>query len=337
MAPIRVESDYQITIEKQSAWNTAIDTAPIGLPCTDLIITMEADKHIIPRDHGARYDREEDAFHDTAATIPTAKCSFPVTPNLLKNLLGGLLQSTPAWAPTGSAYDLYPVATSAIPTMGATAAATLSSEGYFYTLTKKSPTASYSERITNAVIRSLTFSLHHTENHGVLWADCEFVGTAYTNTANPSGTVTQEPLTSVYAWGDLDIVTYDAQSLFSDFVSMKLDMTWGAKMANDSPRGYMQFPRFEATCQVVAGQSTAMTNARGYLRSQAVSTGRPLVLSWGDGTISSAGEMNITVFGRVDEFSDDDRAEGEVCSMTLAAHKGAGATEYPVRFAFYAA
>jgi hypothetical protein len=299
---------------------------------------MEADKHIIPRDHGARYDREEDAFHDTSATFPTAKCSFPVTSNILKTVLPGLLQATPAWSPTGAVYDMYPVATSAIPLMGATAATTLSSEGYHYTIIKKSPTASYSEKITNAVIRNMKLSLHPTENYGVLWAECEFIGTTYTNTDNTTLGETQEALTRtlMYPWGDLDIVLYGAQSLFSDFVSFSLDMTWGAKLSSDSPRSYMQFPRFESTCQVTAGQCAAMTTARASLRSQAVSDSKAITFTWGDGTASEAGELSISVFGRVDDFNDDDRAEGEVCTMTIAGNKG-GAGEYPVSFSFYAA
>lgn len=341
MAPIRVESDFVITIEKQATWNTAVDSAPIGLPSADLIITMEADKHIIPRDRGVRYAHEADSFHDTSATFPTSKLSFPVTSNILKNVLGGLLQSNPAWSPTTNVYDMYPVASSAIPLMGATAASSLSSEGYFYTLTKKSPTASLTERITNAVPRSMSLSLHPTDNYGVLWCDMEFVGTTYTATANPSGSVTQEALTStlIYPWGGLDYVTYDGTSLFSDFVSFNLDMTWNAQLASGNPRGYMIFPKFEATATVTAGQNAALATAKGYLRSQAVSTGRPLVLTWGDGSSdpNAAGEMIITCFGRVDSFDDNDRAEGEVMTMGLACEQGAGGTEYPVRFQFYAA
>lgn len=334
MAGIRQEGDFRCTIEKQSAWGTPISTAPVGLPTEDLQITMEGDRHIIPVDRGIRFNHEDDRFVDTASSIPVARFSCPITSNLLKVALGGLLQKSTAWAAASSVYTMYPEAPANLPLCRT------SSEGYFYTITRRSPTASQSERISDAVLRRLKLSLHPTNNNGLLWGEFEFVGTTYTHSANPSESITQESLsaTTRYSWGDLDDVIYDGGAdMLNDFISFELDMTFGAKFVGDSVRGEMHFPRFEGTATLVAGQNSITQACEAYRRSQAISTGRPLALKWGDGTVSTAGEMNITLFTHVNTFDDSDRGEGEIHTVTFNLEQGGTASEYPVEFKFYAA
>jgi len=334
MAGIRNRADFRYTIERQTTWGTPVDTAPIGLPCADLSITLEGDEHKIDVDRGIRVDHEDDTFIDTASMVPVARCSMPITSGMLKVLLPGLLQKTTDWTAAANVWDLFPTVPASIPLMRT------SNQGYFYTLTKRSPTASLSERITNAVLRRLKLSLSAKENKGVLWGDLEFVGTTFSDTANPSGSITQDPLGSTvrYGWGDLASVLYDGgASILTDFVSFELDMTWNAELAGDTGRGEMLFPRFEANCTLVAGQNAVTQACKAYSRSQAVSTGRPLVLRWGDGTVSTAGEMDLTVFTQVKSFDDTDRSKGETHKIEFMAKQGGGATEYPVRFQYFAA
>lgn len=257
MAGIRQEGDFRCTIERQAAWGTPIDTAPIGLNTEDLQITLEGDRHKPPVDRGIRFDYEDDRFVDTASTIPVARFSGPITYGMLKNVLPGLLQKVTNWTVSGgAAADLFPEVPANLPTPRAI---TSTAGGYCFTITRRSPTASQSERISDAILRRLKISLHPTNNSGLLWGEFEFIGSTYAHSANPSGSITQDTMaaTSVYTWGSLDDVILDGGAdLLTDFVSFELDMTFGAKFAGDTPRGEVLFPRFEATCTATFGQNT---------------------------------------------------------------------------------
>lgn len=341
MAGIRQEGDFRCTIERQAVWGTPINTAPIGLNTVDLKITHEGDRHMIPVDRGIRFDYEDDRFVDTASTFPVCSFSCPITTGMLKTVLPGLLQNASNWTVATGAVDMFPQVPASLPTPRAI---TGTSGGYAYSIVRRSPTASQSERISDAICRRLKISLHPTNNGGLLWGEWEFIGTTYTHTLNlvpgDSPSITQDSLAATvrYSWGDLDDVLVDGGAdLLTDFVSFELDMTFGAKFAGDTPRGEVLFPRWESTFTGVFGQNTQTQAYEAYSRSQAISTGRPIVIRWGDGTLSEAGEMNLTIFGNVESFDDSDRAEGETHTIVIKGEQGGTSTEYPVRFNYYTA
>lgn len=343
MAGIRQEGDFRCTIERQAAWGTPINTAPIGLNTVDMKISLAGDEHKVPVDRGIRFDHEDDRYIDTAATIPVCTFSCPITTGMLKTVLPGLLQNASNWTVATGAVDMFPQSPANLPTPRAI---TGTSGGYAYSIVRRSPTASQSERISDAVCRRLKLSLHPTNNGGLLWGEWEFIGTTYTHTLNlvpgDSPAITQDPLSATvrYSWGDLDAVTYaGGSSILTDFVSFELDMSFGAKFAGDTPRGEVLFPRFEATLNLTVGQNTSTQACEALSRATTISSGTPILFRWGDGTLSEAGEFNLTCFGYVapDGFDDTDRAEGETHKVKFMLEQGGTATEYPVRFNYYTA
>ncbi len=340
MAGVRNEGDFQCTIERQATWGTPISTAPIGLNTVDLKITHDGDRHIVPVDRGIRFNHEDDRFVDTASTFPVCSFSAPFTHGMMKTVLPGLLQKATNWTVSGATV-FYPAAPADLPTPRAI---TGTAGGYAYTIGRRSPTASQGERISDAICRRLKISLHPTNNNGLLWGEWEFIGTTYSHSVDlapdASPDPTQDPLTATtgrLAWANLaDVIVDGGADLLTDFVSFELDMTFGAKFAGDTPRGEVLFPRFEATLTATFGQNTQTQAYEALMRSQAISTGHTIIFKWGDGTVSSAGELNLTFHGNVETFDDSDRSEGETHKITLSGEQGAaGVTESPVYFSTY--
>lgn len=343
MAGIRQESDFRCTIVRQTAWGTPVTSTIVGLNTEDMQIMLEGDRHIVGVDRGIRVNHEDDRFVDTASSIPTVKFSCPITSGMLKTVLPGLLQTgTTDWAPTSSVYTMYPTTPDLLPAPRAGASAP---DGYFFTIERQSPTAGITERISDCICKSLKLSLHPTNNGGLLWGEWEFFGTTFTKTATAGTGITQDSLAATlrYTWGNLTSVKLDGgATLLSDFQSFETSLTYGAKLAGDTPRGEVLFPRFEGTLNTAFGQqpigTTIIYDLQADMRSQAISTGKALAFHWGDGTPSSVGELSLTFFGSVEKFDDSDRKEGEVHNVTFTLEQGSSVSAEPaVKFVFYAA
>lgn len=333
MAGIRQQGDFQHCIERQTAWGTPVDSSPGGMITNNLVINAAPDEHNTMHDRGLRFEDEADTFSDTASTIPTAEADVTVDVGFLIDYLPGLLQKSTSWAAAASIYNIYPISG-----VGTLPLCRTSDEGYFYTITKRSPTVNLSEKLSDAIMRRCVLTIHpkNGQTPGALSAKCEWIGTTYTNTANPSGTVTHDELTTIYKWGSIGDVSIGGTTIKDDFISAEIDMTFNAKLMGDVPTGEAHFPKFEAKVTLVAAQNTTTGAFKSTIRSRAIDTATPIVIRWGDGTLSSNGELNITCFGVPTDFDDTDRTEGEVHTVTFRCVGGTLASnEHPVRFNFY--
>lgn len=336
MAGIRQQGDFQHTIEGQAAWDTPIDTAPIGLITNNLVINMEPDVHDTPHDRGLRFMDEADSFADTEASTGTAEADVTVTPTFITDILPGLLQKTSAWTDTAGVWDFYSISSVANVPLCRT-----SDQGYFYTITKRSPTASHSERLSNAVMRRCVLTIHPKNGNtpGSLSAKCEWIGTTYTNTANPSASITHDEVTTLYKWGGIVAVSYNGTSILDDFISAEFDFTFGAKFIGDVPTGEVAFPKFECKTTFTVSQNSTIGALKSTIRNRAIDTAVPFVIDWSAaGTMADAGDLKITAFGYPTEFNDTDRAEGEVQTVTMMSYGGTLASnEHPLRIQAYVA
>ena len=232
-----IQADYAYSVEKQAAWGTAIDTTPIGLPSTDFMIGRDPGNITIPRHDGTRGTSESKAYNDSALKIPTCKFSMPATPQLLTYLMPGILQCSTAYTAASDVWTMFTQQRAALPMPKAT------NEGYFFTLTARSPVASTSKQLKDAIMTSCKLSIAPDAHDGVLWMDTEWIGSTWTELANPSGTITQASLASLYKWVDLDAFTLGGQSMLASLVSAEFDITAGAHFKNDVPTGEVSFPR----------------------------------------------------------------------------------------------
>lgn len=331
MAGRKTNRDYQYTYEKQATWGTAIDTSPVGLALPDLEIKLEANDQTVERARGLRYDVTSDSWQDTAGKIASWKFTQPhiVTPTFLKDLLPGVLQkSSTGWAAVGNVWTMFPEVPANIPTPAAT------NDGYFYTLTRNSNRASDDEYIKNALITSMKFSVHPSENHGVLVCEAEGIGQGFTRGATVSGTVGQLDLAQRYAWSSIGTFEYNAFNLLPDFHSMEFTISYGGKYLRDLPAGDAVFPFFtvSGSFTVLAGTNTEAIE--GYYYSQASGTAYLLKCYFGDGTVSSAGELNLDFYTKLTSC-EPNMTDGEHYTFGFKGELGATASNYPFQAKFY--
>ena len=322
----KVKQDYTFTYERQAAYGTAIDTAPVGIPTEDMTFKQEPNVHRFMRAMGTRGIKEENAWNDTFGVFPTASVSMRMTPQLMSEMLPGILQDSTDYETDVGVWTMFTNNHADLPLLS-------DDEGYFYTITRNSPEVLNDEYITDAVPSSLKLTVDPTANDGVLVGDFEFFGSAYTRGVTVAGVITNAPLTEQYQWGEIAAVSFDSNDILSDFISCEFNITNGAKHASDLPTGEVVFHKWEVTGQlkILAGSTTEAMKT--LVLSSAVSTGKELVVSFGDGTVSSAGEMDITSFCLLTNW-ESDYEEGEVITFDFEGVFG-GAGEYPFEVSFF--
>lgn len=323
----KVQSDYTFTIERGSTWGTAVASSPLGIPTENMDMKLDPTAHRLNRANGVRGQHEDNTWQDTFASIPTASFSTLVTPQVLNVIAPGMLQSSSDWEDTANVWSVYTNNYANLPSPKS------DDDGYFYTLVRNSPEALDDERVASMVMSSMKFSIGPTDNEGILAMDTEWIGKGYTLGVTSAGSITDMALTNSYKWGDIGIVSYDTANLTSDFISAEWNVSNGAKLVQDLPTGEVVLPRWEVTgsFQVAAGADTDTMKA--LCSSSDVTTAKPFVVSFGDGTVSSAGELNITCHCYLTEWSSD-YAEGEVVTFNFEGVFG-GVSEYPIELEYY--
>ena len=334
MSTFRNVHDYQFTLERETTWGTAVDSAPIGLATENLEIGISPDEHNIMRARGNRGISEADMWLDTNRMIPTAKFGCVATPTNLQTLVPGILQKATDWAAAANLWTYYTANYADLPTPKA------SNSGYFYTLTKRSPDSSNSEKVTSAVMRSMKFSVHPTDNQSSLYLETEWFGKAFSRGNNPSGTVTQESLASVpYLWSNLVTASYGATNILAELRSAEINVTAGAKFAFDNPAGAVIFPMWEVGGQfTIAGGSDAET-LKALCLSSAVSTADTLTLGWntGGGAPNADDEITLASFCYLTNYKTDD-SDLELVTFDFKGVFGTiASSEYPFVFKNYQA
>lgn len=324
-----VLKDYKFCIERQVTWGTAIDTSPLLLPTDEMFVELEAGTHTIPRTTGNRWDTEGAAFADSSTMIPKVTFRVPATPEINNIVIPWMLQKNADYAAAANVWTYIPQAQSALP-----APRTSTTEGYFYTLTAKSPIASKSIIMKDAICTSLKLMVHHSENQKMAYWEVEAIGRGYSHGANPSGTIgTTLDLDIRYPWIEIDHFTVNGTDQPNDFVSMETTISYGAKFQNDVPTGEIVFPELTTSGNFVVCGNANTEALKTLVHTSAVDNAIALLLQWGDGTISAAGEWNTEQYIRLTKFTVE-RREGEVITFEYVG-LGGGATEFPFKSVHY--
>jgi len=328
----KVKLDYTFTYEREAAYDTPVDSAPVGIPTEDMTFKQEPNTHRFMRAMGTRGVDEENAWNDTFGVFPTASVSVRMCPQIMQELMPGILQDSTNYETVGGKWTMFTNNYADLPSPRTTG------DGYFYTLTRNSPDTANDEYLTSAIPTSLKLSIDPSANDGVLIGDFEFIGKDYTREATHSGTITDAPLTEQYQWGEITAVKLTTPSagetnMINDFVSCEFNITNGAKYVSDLPEGEVVFPKWEVTGQLKVIAGTTTEEMKTLVLASLVNTGMPLVISFGDGTVSEPGEMNITSHIYLTNW-ESDFEEGEVITFDFEGVFG-GAGEYPFKVEFW--
>jgi hypothetical protein len=323
VAGVEVLRDFRFTIERQTTWGTVVDSAPIGLPTDEMFVKLDSGNHVIPMATGTPWDVEAHSFNDSSIMIPKVTFKVPATPQLLTLFMPAILQKSADYTAASDVWTYIPQLVASRPLMRG------SNQGYFYTLTARSANANKSIRMHDAVCTSLKRMIHPTNDDKVCYLELEFIGRGYTIAANPSGTVTDASLATLYKWIDLDAFTINGSAMITDFVSLETTISYGAKFRNDVPTGEIVFPKLETSGQFVVASNSNTDTLKGLCKTNAVSNAIPMLLQWGDGTVGSAGEWNTEEYIQLLDH-ESDRAEGENITFQFRGN-GGGSGEYPFK------
>jgi hypothetical protein len=343
--PIVVQKDYTLTLERGATYNTAIDTAPIGLPSEDMQITQEPTAHELKRAWGVRGASDVSMWQNSSTTMPKATFAMPFTPSLLSGMLPALLQKSPNWAPAASVFTQYPVNYSGMPSPKT------DNSGYFYTLTKRSQVASKSVQIATALMSQIKLSIHPTDNEGCLWGETEWVGVGYSRVANPSASVTHATVSGRYDWSSIGSVTisgtgtggYGNIDLTTDFISANWTVTAGAKTVRDIPTTEFVFPEWAIEGEFVVSANTNTETLKlacgvGGTSSAGSNPGQAsdFKVRWGStDTIAAAGQLKIMTHCYLQGYTSD-YAEGEVITYKFKGCFGSNTiTQAPIIFTYH--
>jgi len=333
MSAIKTQRDFQFTFEKQSTWDTAIDSAPIMILTEDMPINIEPNNHNVRIARGIRGDHEKDNWNDLVGSIPTATVTSYITPTLLSGLLPAMMQKTsPTWSGVANIWNVYTVdSCSNWPNPAQ------DGDGYFYTLARRSCVSNGSVRIKNAVPTNYTFTISETDNEGALYLSSEWIGQGYQSGQSLTGTVRSTTISGAYSFANIGAVSWGAYDLTDAFVSAEISITNGARYVRDLPSGPIVFNGWEVTGNFVVASTSNTETMKGLCQSASAEDARTLTISFGDGTVNSAGELNITVFSYLNSFTED-FSEGETITFNFRGVFGTTASnEYPAKFQFHSA
>lgn len=297
---IVVQRDWQFSVEKQAAWDTAeTGGSPIGLPLEDMPIKLPPGNMTIPHSSGTRSLSEISMYNDSSGVIATATMPvMPVTPQTLTALLPGILQKNEAWEESTDEWTMYPVEVADLPLMRD------SDEGYFYTLVRKHPTdAATAERIINAIPTAMKLVVHPTDDNGVLvFKPIEWIGQGYTNSVDIDDTIVQQSLVTLYKWTAIGKFAVDANDMTNDFFSAEIDISYGGKYQGDTINGDGVFPEFTCGGTFTVAKNGNTESMKDLCHTDVVSNAIAIQLDFGDSTVSSLGELNITMYAYLRDY-----------------------------------
>ncbi|BDQ01946.1 MAG: hypothetical protein KatS3mg036_0500 [Ignavibacterium sp.] len=325
MSAIRVLQDYTFTAERETIYGQENDTAPVGLPTENLEFTLEPNKHRLNRAWGFRGFHSANSWNDTFNVVPTAQSKILITPQILHLLLPGLLQSKPDWTATADVWTMKANNYAQLPGVKT------ANEGYFFDLARRFQDGT-GELMKGAVVNSLKLSVSPTDDEGILSGEFQFIGSAIDRNFSATGTVTHAPLTNMYRWGNLSQVSYNNNPLLSDFISCELNITNGAKFAQDLTSSEIVFPKWEVTgtIKVVANAYTEAMKNDCLLKD--VNMAVPIKIVFGNSNPSAEGDLAITVNAYLTGYKPD-YTEGEVIEFTFEGVFGNSVS--PVEFKFF--
>ena len=305
-----VKQDYFFTVERGTTWGIQKEATAYALPTEDMTFNIEPNAHRLNRANGVRGQHEDATWQDTWGVVPTASTSVICTPLLMKEVLPGLLQKGTDWVAASNVYTMNCNNYADLPSPKA------DNDGYFFTLTRNSPEAGSDEEIASAIISSAKFTVSPTDKEGVLTADLEFVGTGNLRGQTSSAVVTPMSLDTMFKWGDLASVMFGSVDLTSDFISAEINVSNGAKLAQDLPTGEVVFPKWEVsgTIKVIANANTEALKDKCLSRDPNQS--ETLAIAFGNAVPAANGDLVLSSDCYLTKFSSD-FTEGEVIEFSF--------------------
>jgi hypothetical protein len=337
---IEVGRDLQATIELQTTWGTAIDTSPLILPGGNLEITQEPGNHEVDVQSGARAHSEHNVYNYTTGKLAKVTFDCPVTPSIC-NLFAfpGILQKNAAWAAAANVWTYTNLEQVDLPLMK-----TDTDAGYKYTFALRSPTASKSTQVHNAIGGVFDFRWDAEADNGLLMVKTEFIAEGYTETANLAQDGTAISIADAYKWHNEELLfSVNSQVLTNQFKSLNsLAVSYNAHRQGNTTRGDTVFDDFTCKGSIDIWDDTA--NGTGYCDALSVlcfttaagaTAGVPLNLGIGDGTLSEAGEMEFNLWIIPRKMTPKPGSDGKVWTFEFECVNGTIPTS--LEYAFQAA
>jgi hypothetical protein len=136
----------------------------------------------------------------------------------------------------------------------------------------------------------------------------------------------------MYKWGDLSAVTYNSQAMLSDFISCELNISNGAKFAQDLATSEIVLPKWEVTgtLKVVANAQTEAMKTACLLKD--VNAAVPIKFVFGNLANTAEGDLTISVNAYLTGYKSDYN-EGETIDFTFEGVFGNSVS--PVEFKYF--
>lgn len=331
MGAIKTQNFFQFTFEKQSAWDTAIDTAPkLLLTEDDMPINVEPNHHAPTIKRGINGPSEKDAWNDLVGVIPTATVTSYMNASLMSGLLPAICQKTPTWSGIANIWSIHTNGDCAY-----TPNPKDDGTGYFYTLTRRYCDTGNSVRIKNAIPTNMTFTCDVADKNGALYMTSDWIGQGYQSAQSPTGTIVDSTFSGIYSYANIGAVSFGSYDLTTALQSFEISLANGAGYVKDLPTGPIVFNGWEVTGNFVVTSTANTETMKALTQSDVMSNAQFLTISYGDGTVSSAGEMNLYVFCYLTNAQTTFTDGEEITFSFIGKFGNTASNEYPFRAQFY--
>jgi hypothetical protein len=302
VASIQTKSDFSFQIEKQSAWNTAPDSASKLLLTENMDFAMDPNAHNVPIARGIRGPHESDNWNDLIGVIPTASFSWYATPNMMSTMIPAMCQFSGLYSATASVWTEYARDTCVdFPNPKS------DNFGYYYVLTRRACQALKSSYIKNAVPTNYTFKISNVDNDQMLICDSEWIGQGYTRAMTPAATVTTQTLSGLaYSFANIGAFSWGAYDLTTDLKSVEISMSNGASYVDDIPTGPLVFKGWDTSVTFTVAAGTNTEAMKVLCEASDADDARMLTLQFGaQATTPVAKGLIIRSFNCLTKFTED--------------------------------
>ncbi len=288
--------------QEAAAWGTAIaDSAAANeLSSEAVIFTPDYKVRTPDRFRGQNWPDVVDLINDNKGSMPMAVISTQCFPTEIDHFLYALVQNV------SEAVDPFQKTfTFASPGPDFT-----NNAGYFMTLWGKAPESSLSEKIDNAIAEKLEFTLSPEANDGNLAVSATMKGIGYSDTADPSGTLTKATQTG-YNFHDIAACTLDGTSIMPQEIKITLENTIVPEGYDSTTKGA---ETFHLANRIAKAEIKGVWNAAMRAGKTKFSSGAEIVfiLNWGATGVD--GFLSFNIRGVVEEAN---IAEDETRAINL--------------------
>jgi len=288
MAKVNVGHDYVYAFKRESTFGTATASDMTLIPCESMEVNHDYKTHTVARAIGDRAGGEDDTWQDTVGSIPETSISFYAAEEVLPILPAFLNYDTDYTAVTNVWTYIAHTNYDDQPDFGA-------DEGYFYTLQADGPAQQFNERIISAVGKSLKFSLSPDSNEGALYIEMSFIGKESTiNAAAKTGTDVEPDMSQLFKWSELTTFNVNSVAFQDSLYEFSVELTNGAKPIPAGGGDNIALVMLEGKGSFkLLGSDVNTAALKALVASNTPGNAIPIVVQWGDGTVSESGELNM--------------------------------------------